>query len=157
MACHTVACLAGWTVRYLVRWEGCDPETEEEWESTWLGPDTLTKDLLAEAREVERRRYGEVVGEKGRNARKREREEPRREENEVVRQAAARVRCEEERDEAAASRGKVVRRTPRVVAKRAADEAVVLAAQRAAAAAENVEVPMDYGCAWTRTKRAKGR
>ena len=33
-----VACGAEWTVRYLVRWEGHDPDTEEEWESTWLGP-----------------------------------------------------------------------------------------------------------------------
>ena len=125
---------------------GCDPETEEEWESTWLGPDALTKDLLAEAREeVERERYGEVVGEKGRNARKRERVEPRREGGEVERQAEARVRCEAKRDAAAASLGKVARKTPRVAALRAADVAAVLAAQGVAAAAASDEVPMDHG------------
>ena len=82
-------CGAGWTVQYLVRWEGCDPETDEEWESTWLGPDALTKDLLTEARKVEREKFGEVAGEDGRSARKRERGEPRREGGEEERQAEA--------------------------------------------------------------------
>ena len=69
-----VQCGAGKAAQqYLVRWQGCDPDTDEEWGSSWLGSTALTKDLLSEAREIERGKSGWVVGEEHR---KRGRAEP---------------------------------------------------------------------------------
>ena len=123
-----------------------------------MGPDALTKDLLTEAWVIERKKYGWVVGEELRIARKRGRAEPRRAGGEEERQAEARARCEVEGDAAAALLGKVRRKTPRVAALRAADEAAILAGRRVAAAAASDEMPMDHGSARRRiTKRAQGR
>ena len=110
-----------------------------------MGPDALTKDLLTEAREIERKKYGWVVGEERRIARKQGRAEPWRTGGEEERQAKARARGEVEGDAAAALLGKVRRKSPRVAALRAAEEEAMLERRRAEVAAGSTEVPMEHG------------